>query len=95
MFDFSIVTSWIHGLLTSWMPVELAVFLECVIVGVCLLLMYAVIAILMIFMERKVCAAFQCQGVFMETCNKMEYQPINRLIIKMCLPQDRQHTHTY
>ena len=61
MFDFSIVTSWIHGLLTSWMPVELAVFLECVIVGVCLLLMYAVIAILMIFMERKVCAAFQCR----------------------------------
>ena len=31
------------------------------IVGVCLLLMYAVIAILMIFMERKVCAAFQCR----------------------------------
>ena len=49
MFDFSIVTSWIHGLLTSLMPVGLAVFLECVIVGVCLLLMYAVIAILMIF----------------------------------------------
>lgn len=43
------------------MPVGLAVFLECVIVGVCLLLMYAVIAILMIFMERKVCAAFQCR----------------------------------
>lgn len=61
MFDFSIVTSWIHGLLTSLMPVGLAVFLECVIVGVCLLLMYAVIAILMIFMERKVCAAFQCR----------------------------------
>ena len=58
MFDFSIVTSWVHGLLTSLMPVGLAVFLECVIVGVCLLLMYAVIAILMIFMERKVCAAF-------------------------------------
>ena len=46
MFDFSIVTSWVHGLLTSLMPVGLAVFLECVIVGVCLLLMYAVIAIL-------------------------------------------------
>ena len=61
MFDFSIVTSWVHGLLTSLMPVGLAVFLECVIVGVCLLLMYAVIAILMIFMERKVCAAFQCR----------------------------------
>ena len=61
MFDFSIVTSWVHGLLTSLMPVGLAVFLECVIVGVCLLLMYTVIAILMIFMERKVCAAFQCR----------------------------------
>ena len=61
MFDFSIVTSWIHGLLTSLMPLGLAVFLECVIVGVCLLLMYTVIAILMIFMERKVCAAFQCR----------------------------------
>ena len=61
MFDFSIVTSWSHGLLTSLMPLGLAVFLECVIVGVCLLLMYTVIAILMIFMERKVCAAFQCR----------------------------------
>ena len=29
--------------------------------GGCLLLMYTVIAILMIFMERKVCAAFQCR----------------------------------
>ena len=28
MFDFSIVTSWIHGLLTSLMPLGLAVFLE-------------------------------------------------------------------
>ena len=32
-----------------------------IFLGVCLLLMYAVIAILMIFMERKVCAAFQCR----------------------------------
>lgn len=61
MFDFSIVTSWIHGFLTSVMPVELAVFIECVAIGVCLLLAYAVIAIIMIFMERKVCAAFQCR----------------------------------
>ena len=43
MFDFSIVTSWVHGLLTSLMPVGLAVFLECVIVGVCLLLMVIVV----------------------------------------------------
>ena len=61
MFDFSIVTSWVHGLLTSFMPLGLAIFIECVIVGVFLLVMYAVIAVLMIFMERKVCAAFQCR----------------------------------
>ena len=54
MFDFSIITSWVHGLLTSLMPLGLAVFIECVIVGGCLLLMYTVIAILMIFMERKI-----------------------------------------
>ena len=41
-------------MLTSVMPLGLAVFIECVMVGVCLLLMYAVIAVVMIFMERKV-----------------------------------------
>lgn len=48
-------------MLTSVMPAGLAIFLECVVIGVCIMLMYAVLAILMIFMERKVCAAFQCR----------------------------------
>ncbi len=61
MFDFSIVTSWIHQLLTSWMPLWGAVTIECIIIGVVLLLVYAIIAVIMIFMERKVCAAFQCR----------------------------------
>ena len=61
MLDFSIVTSWIHGLLTSVMPLGAAIFVECVLVGIIILLMYAVIAIIMIYMERKVCAAFQCR----------------------------------
>ena len=61
MFDFSVITSWIHGLLTSFLPLGVATFVECVAIGGCLLLMYTVIAILMIFMERKVCAAFQCR----------------------------------
>ena len=38
MFDFSIITSWVHGLLTSLMPLGLAVFIECVIVGGALVL---------------------------------------------------------
>ena len=48
MFDFSIVTQWVHSLLTSFMPEELAVLIECIVIGVCIMLAYAVIAIIMI-----------------------------------------------
>lgn len=61
MFDFSIVTTWIHSLLTSCMPEGLAIFIECVLVGVCIVLMYALLAIVLIYMERKVCGFFQCR----------------------------------
>ncbi len=61
MFDFSIVTRWIHSLFCTYMPEQIAIFLECVLIGVMIMLAYAVIAIIMIFMERKVCAAFQCR----------------------------------
>lgn len=61
MFDFSIIAQAIHSALTSVMPEGVAILLECIVVGVCLLLMYTVIAIVMIYMERKVCAAFQCR----------------------------------
>ena len=56
VFDFSIVTNWIHQMLTSLMPEGLAIFLECVVIGVCIILMYAVLAIILIYMERKICA---------------------------------------
>ena len=61
MFDFSIVTRWFHELLVSFLPVGAAVFLECVLIGLFLLLLYALLACAMIFMERKVCAAYQCR----------------------------------
>lgn len=61
MFDFSIVTTWIHSLLTSYVPEGLAIFIECVLVGVCIVLMYALLAIVLIYMERKVCGFFQCR----------------------------------
>ena len=83
MFDFSIITSWVHGLLTSLMPLGLAVFIECVIVGGCLLLMYTVIAILMIFMERKVCAAFQCR------LGPMRVGPWGTVLAFACLPVNK------
>ena len=55
------VTSWIHQTLCSVMPEALAIFLECVVIGVVLVALYAVLAIILIYMERKVCAAFQCR----------------------------------
>ncbi|MDR0794780.1 MAG: NADH-quinone oxidoreductase subunit NuoH [Tannerella sp.] len=61
MFDFSIVTNWIHELFLSFLPVWLAILIEFVLIGVCILVMYAVIAVIMIYMERKVSAAFQCR----------------------------------
>lgn len=46
----------------TWsLPDWLALVIECVLVGVGILLAYTILAIVMIFMERKVCAAFQCR----------------------------------
>ena len=55
------VTNWIHETLCSVMPEALAIFIECVVIGVIVVALYAVLAIVLIYMERKVCAAFQCR----------------------------------
>ncbi len=61
MQDFSIVTEWIHGTMTSVMPEWLAIVFECLGIGVALLLAYALLALFYIWYERKLCAAFQCR----------------------------------
>ena len=63
MFDFSIVTTWIDNLLRQTLGLGdfLSILIECVLVGVAILTAYALIAIVLIFMERKVCAYFQCR----------------------------------
>ena len=63
MFDFSIVTTWFDALLRQTLGLGdfLSILIECVLVGVLLLAGYAVLAIILIFMERKVCAYFQCR----------------------------------
>ena len=61
MFDFSIVTSWIHQTLLTYMPETWAVTIECIAVGIALMLLYALLAIILIYMERKICAFFQCR----------------------------------
>jgi len=63
MFDFSIVTQWFDSLLRETLGLGdfWSILIECVIVGLLILVAYALIAIALIFMERKVCAYFQCR----------------------------------
>ncbi len=61
MQDLSVATNWIHSLFLGYMPEWLAVTLECLLIGVGLMLVYAVLALFYIWFERKVCAAFQCR----------------------------------
>ena len=63
MFDFSLITTWFNNLLlnTIGCPEWLTILIECVIVGLLIIVGYALLAIALIFMERKVCAYFQCR----------------------------------
>lgn len=63
MQDFAVITDWIHNflLVTLGLPSWLTVTIECIAIGVGLLLLYALLALFYIYFERKVCAAFQCR----------------------------------
>lgn len=61
MFEISRLTGWLHELFLSFMPEWLTTTVECVLIGVVVLLMYALLALFYIYFERKVCAFFQCR----------------------------------
>ena len=63
MFDFSIITNWFDHLLriTLGLGDFWTILIECVVVGLAIIIGYALLAIILIFMERKVCAYFQCR----------------------------------
>ncbi|MDR3704755.1 MAG: NADH-quinone oxidoreductase subunit NuoH [Paludibacteraceae bacterium] len=63
MFDFKVVTSWIDDLLRvqAGIPEFWTLAIEFVLVGVAILAAYAVLALVLIYVERKVCAFFQCR----------------------------------
>ncbi|MBR3878286.1 MAG: NADH-quinone oxidoreductase subunit NuoH [Bacteroidaceae bacterium] len=61
MLDFTTITTAIDRFLHSALPDWAATLTECALVAVCVIAAYLVFAIVMIFMERKVCAAFQCR----------------------------------
>lgn len=59
--DFNALTRWIDEALSGVMPAWGVVLTECILIGLCLLLGYALIALALIYIERKVCAFFQCR----------------------------------
>ena len=61
MFDFSIVTSWFDSLLNGFLPVWATTIIECLIIGIGLILVYALLALFYIYYERKFCGAIQCR----------------------------------
>ena len=61
MINFGVVTNWINEMLVSVMPQWAATLIECVVIGVILLVLYALLALFYILYERKLCAWFQCR----------------------------------
>lgn len=61
MFDFSIITGWIDQTLRAALPSWAALAIEFVLIGAAILALYAVIALILIYMERRVCGKFQCR----------------------------------
>ena len=59
--NFHSFSAWFDALLNNYMPSWLATTIECLLVGVGLLLVYAVLALFYILYERKICAYFQCR----------------------------------
>ncbi|MCI1246774.1 MAG: NADH-quinone oxidoreductase subunit NuoH [Prevotella sp.] len=94
MFDFGIVTRWFDQLLrqTCGLGNFWSIFIECVIVLLLIITLYALLAIVLIFMERKVCAYFQCRlgpmrvgpwGVF------QVFADVIKMLIKEIFPMDK------
>ena len=61
MFDFSVISQWLYGMLLMVLPEWAAVLTECVLVALVIIMLYAVFAIILIYMERKICGFFQCR----------------------------------
>lgn len=61
MWSFSELTEWIDATLRSLVGDGWALFIEFVLVGLAILVAYAVLALILIWVERKVCGFFQCR----------------------------------
>ena len=61
MWSFTQLTGWIDTTLRNFVGDNWALFIEFVLIGVVILAAYAVLALILIYVERKVCGFFQCR----------------------------------
>ena len=61
MISFSEITQWIDDTLRLYLNDGWTLFIEFVLIGVAILAAYAVLALILIYVERKICAFFQCR----------------------------------
>lgn len=61
MWSFSELTGWIDTTLRDWLGGDWALAVEFVLIGIAILAAYAVLALILIYVERKVCGFFQCR----------------------------------
>ena len=61
MWSFTQITEWIDSTLRSWMSDGWSLLVEFVLIGLAILVAYSVLALILIYVERKVCAFFQCR----------------------------------
>lgn len=61
MWSFAQLTQWIDQTLHNWMSAPLALLVEFMLIGVAILITYALLALFLIYAERKICGFFQCR----------------------------------
>lgn len=61
MFNFSTLTYWIDDTLHQYLSNDWVLLIEFLLIGLSLLIAYAVLALILIYVERKICAFFQCR----------------------------------
>jgi len=61
MISFSDITKWIDDTLRLFLNDGWTLFIEFILIGVAILAAYAVLALILIYAERKICAFFQCR----------------------------------
>ncbi len=61
MYDFAKITTWIHELLMGFLPLWATLLIEFVLIGVAILALYCILALFLIYFERRVAGAFQCR----------------------------------